>query len=179
MNVDVGTQARAHEPRAGRVRLPDRRAGLLLTVVGLPLLTGGPAAAAGTPRGRQLPADLPPRGRRRRGAWAGPARPCWRPSTSFLLVNWFLTPPYYTLAVANRDTTVELVVFILVAVLVSVAVEAGARARQAAERHAVESRLLSELGAVEIGDGSVTTVLERVQALFTMDAVALRHAVPG
>ena len=98
---------------------------------------------------------------------------------SFLLVNWFLTPPYYTLAVANRDTTIELVVFILVAVLVSVAVEAGARARQAAERHAVESRLLSELGAVEIGDGSVTTVLERVRALFTMDAVALRHAVPG
>ena len=79
---------------------------------------------------------------------------------------------------ASRDTAVDLVVFVLVAVLVSVAVEVGARARQSAERHAVESRLLSELGAVEISDGSVTTVLGRVQALFAMDAVALRHASP-
>ena len=98
--------------------------------------------------------------------------------SSFLLVNWFLTPPYYTLAVANRDTAVDLVVFALVAVLVSIAVELGARARQAAERHSVESRLLSELGTVEIGHGSVTTVLERVQTLFAMDTVALRPASP-
>ena len=39
MNLDVGTEARAQEQRAGRVRLPNSRAGLLLTIVGLPLLT--------------------------------------------------------------------------------------------------------------------------------------------
>ncbi|MFL6078843.1 MAG: DUF4118 domain-containing protein [Ornithinibacter sp.] len=177
MNLEVGTAAPAPERRPARVRLPDGRAGLLLTVIGLPLLTA---------------ALLPLQGRLAVGSFlliyllavvviavlggAGPA--LLAAVGSVLLVNWFLTPPYYTLAVDNRDTTVELVVFTLVAVLVSVAVEAGARARQAAERQAVESRLLSELGAVEIGDGSVTTVLERVRALFTMDAVALRRPSP-
>lgn len=165
------------EQRPGRVRIPNTSAGLLLTIVGLPLLTAG---------------LLPLQGRLAVGSFlliyllavvliavlggAGPA--LLAALASFLLANWFLTPPYYTLTVANRDTAVDLVAFILVAVLVSVAVELGARARQAADRHAIESRLLSELGAVEFGDGSVATVLARVQALFTMDAVALRNAAP-
>jgi K+-sensing histidine kinase KdpD len=175
VNVDAGTQARANEPRAGRVRLPDGRAGLLLTFVGLPLLTV---------------ALLPLQGRLAVGSFlliyllsvvvvavVGGAWPALlAAATSFLLVNWFLTPPYYTLSVANRDTAVDLVAFFLVAILVSVAVELGARARQTADRHAIEARVLSELGAVELGDGSVTTVLGRVQALFAMDAVALRRA---
>jgi K+-sensing histidine kinase KdpD len=177
VNLDVGTEARAQEQRAGRVRLPNGRAGLLLTIVGLPLLTA---------------VLLPLQGRLAVGSFLliyllavvviavlGGAWPALLAAvTSFLLVNWFLTPPYYTLAVANRDTAVDLVAFVLVAVLVSVAVELGARARQAAERQSVESRLLSELGTVEIGDESVTTVLGRVRALFTMDAVALRNASP-
>ena len=177
MNVEVATQARASQGRPARIRLPDSRTGLLLTIIGLPLLTA---------------ALMPLQGRLAVGSFLliyllavvvvavlGGARPALLAAVgSLLLVNWFLTPPYYTLAVANRDTTVELVVFVLVAVLVSVAVEAGARARQAAERHSVESRLLSELGAVEIGDSSVTTVLERVRALFAMEAVALRHESP-
>jgi K+-sensing histidine kinase KdpD len=175
VNVDVGTHARANDQRAGRVRLPDSRAGLLLTLVGLPLLTL---------------ALLPLQGRLAVGSFlliyllsvvviavVGGAAPALLAAvTSFLLVNWFLTPPYYTLTVANRDTAVDLVAFVLVAILVSVAVELGARARQAADRHAIESRLLSELGAVELGDGSVATVLGRVRALFAMDAVALRRA---
>ncbi|PKW25622.1 sensor histidine kinase [Phycicoccus duodecadis] len=175
MNVVAGTEARAQPPRTGQVRLPHGRAGLVLTIVGLPLLTV---------------VLLPLQARLAVGSFlliyllavvviavlggAGPALSA--AVVSFLLVNWFLTPPYYTLAVANRDTAVDLVVFVLVAVLVSVAVELGSRARRAADRHFVESRLLSELGAVEFGDGSVSTVLERVRALFTMDAVALRKA---
>jgi len=42
---------------------------------------------------------------------------------SFLLVNWFLTPPYYTLAVENRNAGIDLFVFIVAAVVVSVTVE--------------------------------------------------------
>jgi K+-sensing histidine kinase KdpD len=178
VNLDVRAEARVQDSWAGRVRLPNGRAGLLLTIVGLPLLTA---------------VLLRLQGRLAVGSFlllyllavvviavvggAGPA--LLAAAISFLLVNWFLTPPYYTLAVASRDTAVDLVAFVLVAVLVSVAVELGARARQAAERQSVESRLLSELGAVEIGDGSVTTVLGRVRALFTMDAVALRHGEPN
>ncbi|MDQ1537838.1 MAG: two-component system, OmpR family, sensor histidine kinase KdpD, partial [Actinomycetota bacterium] len=51
---------------------------------------------------------------------------------SFLLVNWFLTPPYYTLAVENRNSAIDLFVFVVAAILVSVTVEVGARNREAA-----------------------------------------------
>jgi K+-sensing histidine kinase KdpD len=92
---------------------------------------------------------------------------------SFLLVNWFLTPPYYTLAVENRDSAIDLLVFVLAAVLVSVTVELGARNREAAERTRLESRLISELSSAEISGASLVAVLEQVRGLFGMSTVAL------
>lgn len=94
-------------------------------------------------------------------------------AASFLLVNWFLTPPYYTLTVASSDAAVDLVVFVLVAVVVSVTVDLGARHREAAERNRFESRLVSELGSAEISGVSTAAVLERVRLLFDMTTVAL------
>jgi two-component system sensor histidine kinase KdpD len=49
--------------------------------------------------------------------------------TSFLLANFFLTEPYYTLEIGSREHIVELVLFVVVGVLVSVTVEVGARNR--------------------------------------------------
>jgi K+-sensing histidine kinase KdpD len=92
---------------------------------------------------------------------------------SFLLVNWFLTPPYYTLAVENRDAAIDLLVFVLAAVLVSVTVELGARNRETAERTRIESRLISELSSAEISGASLVAVLEQVRGLFGMRTVAL------
>jgi K+-sensing histidine kinase KdpD len=92
---------------------------------------------------------------------------------SFLLVNWFLTPPYYTLAVENRDSAIDLFVFVLAAVLVSVTVELGARNRETAERTRLESRLISELSSAEISGASLVAVLEQVRGLFGMSTVAL------
>ena len=94
-------------------------------------------------------------------------------AASFLLVNWFLTPPYYTLTVASSDAAVDLVVFVAVAVVVSVTVDLGARHREAAERNRFESRLVSELGSAEISGVSLAAVLERVRLLFDMTTVAL------
>jgi len=98
---------------------------------------------------------------------------------SFLLVNWFLTPPYYTLAVESRDAAVNLGVFVLAAVLVSVTVELGARNRGTAERTRVESRLISRLGSAEISETSVMAVLEQVRGLFGMATVALVDPARG
>jgi K+-sensing histidine kinase KdpD len=101
---------------------------------------------------------------------------------SFLLVNWFLTPPYYTLAVENRNATIDLVVFIVAAALVSVTVELGARNRGTAERNRIESRLISELSSAEISEASLVAVLEQVRGLFGMSTVALvdpSHADPA
>jgi K+-sensing histidine kinase KdpD len=92
---------------------------------------------------------------------------------SFLLVNWFLTPPYYTLAVENRDATINLVVFIVAAGLVSVTVELGARNRGSAERTRTESRLITRLSSAEISEASLVAVLEQVRGLFGMTTVAL------
>jgi K+-sensing histidine kinase KdpD len=92
---------------------------------------------------------------------------------SFLLVNWFLTPPYYTLAVENRNAAIDLVVFVVVAVLVSVTVDVGARNREAATRTRMESRLISRLSSAEPSGASLVAVLEQVRGLFGMDTVAL------
>lgn len=98
---------------------------------------------------------------------------------SFLLVNWYLTPPYHTLAVENRDAAVDLIVFVLAAVLVSVTVELGARNREAAERTRIESRLISQLSGAEISGASLVAVLEQVRGLFGMSTVALVDPARG
>ncbi|MEO6144629.1 MAG: DUF4118 domain-containing protein [Dermatophilaceae bacterium] len=92
---------------------------------------------------------------------------------SFLLVNWFLTPPYHTFAVENRSSAIDLIVFVLAAILVSVTVELGARNREAAERTRIESRLISQLSGAEISGASLVAVLEQVRGLFGMSTVAL------
>ena len=53
---------------------------------------------------------------------------------AFGLANFFLTPPYRTLAVNDRDSVIELVVFLLVSVTVSVLVDLAARRQSAAQR---------------------------------------------
>ena len=69
---------------------------------------------------------------------------------SFGLANWFLTPPYHTLAVAESDSIVELVVFVVVAVIVSATVEIAARDRAAyQERLDAQAAATRELAAAD------------------------------
>ena len=97
---------------------------------------------------------------------------------SFLLANWFLTPPYYTFEVEGQDRLIELVVFVIVAALVSVTVDIGARDRVRAERNQMEARVLSRLTFGDGGEGSVQQVLEQVRILFGMSTVTLRQGGP-
>lgn len=57
---------------------------------------------------------------------------------SFLLANWFLTPPFRTLVVESTSEVIDLVVFLLVALTVSVTVDVAARRRAVAERRLAE-----------------------------------------
>ncbi|ROR72789.1 two-component system sensor histidine kinase KdpD [Bogoriella caseilytica] len=50
---------------------------------------------------------------------------------SFAAANLFLTQPYYTLHIDDRDTVLELVVFVVIAVIVSLVVEFASRERAA------------------------------------------------
>jgi K+-sensing histidine kinase KdpD len=92
---------------------------------------------------------------------------------SFLLINWFLTPPYNTLEVENRDSAIALFVFVVSAAVVSITVELGARNRESAERTRMESRLIARLSSAEFTGASLMAVLEQVRGLFGMRTVAL------
>ncbi|GGC03209.1 sensor histidine kinase [Cellulomonas carbonis] len=50
-------------------------------------------------------------------------------AVSFMLANWFFTPPFHTLAVDSRDSVVELAVFAAAAIVVAAVVELAARDR--------------------------------------------------
>ncbi|WP_461023275.1 sensor histidine kinase [Thalassiella azotivora] len=122
-----------------------RRTGLLLAVVGVPALT-----AALVPFRDQLPTAMTlivyllvvvvv--------AATGGLLPALVGSVlGVVLANWFLTPPYNTLAVARTESVVELVVFVLAGGAVSVVVELGARSRVAA---AAEQARADDLAAVD------------------------------
>jgi K+-sensing histidine kinase KdpD len=92
---------------------------------------------------------------------------------SFLLANWFLTPPYYTFVVESADQAIELVVFVVISVLVSVTVDLSARHRVSAERNRSEALLLSRLSATEVGGSSVEMLLEQIREIFGMTSVVL------
>lgn len=96
---------------------------------------------------------------------------------SFLLANWYLTPPYHTFVVQQRDQLIGLAVFIVVATTVSVTVELAARQRITAERSRIEAEVLARLTGAPVSDTSLAAVLTQVRTIFGMTSVALlqRH----
>jgi K+-sensing histidine kinase KdpD len=92
---------------------------------------------------------------------------------SFLLANFFLTPPYHTFDVEGRDSVIALVVFLLVAVTVSVLVDVGARSQAAAARSEAEATLLGRVAAEPLTESSVEDVLTEVATTFGLTSVAL------
>jgi two-component system sensor histidine kinase KdpD len=92
---------------------------------------------------------------------------------SFLL-NFFFTPPYYTLTISDANNALALFVFVLVAMLVSSAVDLAARRTRQAARAAAESRMLASLaGSVVGGEGALLEMLERVRETFGLSSVTL------
>jgi K+-sensing histidine kinase KdpD len=92
---------------------------------------------------------------------------------SFLLANFFLTPPYHTFNVESRDSLIALVVFLLVAVTVSVLVDVGVRSQAAAARSEAEATLLARVAAEPLTESSVEDVLADVATTFGLASVAL------
>lgn len=91
----------------------------------------------------------------------------------FVLANWFLTPPYYTLTVDEPGALTDLLVFVLAAALVSVTVEVGARNRASAERNRLQTHMVATLSSAEMRGVSVEQVLEQVRRVYGMRTVTL------
>ena len=98
---------------------------------------------------------------------------------SFLLVNWFLTPPYYTLAVENRDAADR-------PVRLRRGRGPGQRHRRAGCPEPGDSRAHPDrvapdlqLSSAEFSGASLVAVLEQVRGLFGMSTVALVDPAHG
>jgi K+-sensing histidine kinase KdpD len=159
-------------PNAGGLSRSRRRAGLVVSLLGVPLITAALLSVRGSLELDSvlliylLAVVLV--------AVVGGLTPALVAAlASFLLANWFLTQPYYTFAVEGRDRLVQLVVFVVVAVLVSITVDIGARDRVSAERNRMEARLLSRLTSSEIGAATVDGVLRQIMDLFELPRVEL------
>jgi two-component system sensor histidine kinase KdpD len=95
-----------------------------------------------------------------------------------LLLNFFFTPPLYTLGIASRENVITLVAMVLVAVLVALVVDRAARrAQQAAEARAEAALLASFSRTVLTGDDPLPRLLNRVREAFGLTTVAIlqRH----
>ena len=79
---------------------------------------------------------------------------------SFLALNFFYTPPLYTLSVRKTEDLVALVVFLLVSTVVGTLVSRANAQRQRAERREREARLLQHLGTRLLSGDSPGSVFE-------------------
>ncbi|UIX30256.1 sensor histidine kinase [Streptomyces sp. GQFP] len=91
-----------------------------------------------------------------------------------MLLNYYYTPPYHRLTIADPKNIVALVIFFGVAVAVASVVDLAARRTHQAARLRAESEILSFLaGSVLRGETSLEALLERVRETFGMESVAL------
>jgi two-component system sensor histidine kinase KdpD len=156
-------------------RLPTRRlaGGLLLTLVGLPLLT---AALTGLRGQVDLPSALllylllvvvvAVVGGFVPAAAAAVA--------AVLLANWYFTAPFHRFTIAKQTDVLALVVFIAVAGVVGALVDLAARRTAEAARARAEAEALARLGGTLLhGHDPLPELVEQLRVTFGLDSVAL------
>jgi two-component system sensor histidine kinase KdpD len=91
-----------------------------------------------------------------------------------LLLNWFFTPPFDTLAIDSSEQVVVLVVFLVVAAAVSWVVGVAARRTAEAARARAEAEALSGLAGATLAEHrTLTDVLAQVREVFGMREATL------
>ncbi|MFG3711734.1 DUF4118 domain-containing protein [Micromonospora sp. NPDC049460] len=95
-----------------------------------------------------------------------------------LLLNWFFTPPFYTLTIAEADNLLALGVFVGVAVAVSWVVDLAARRTREAARASADAQTLATVaGNVLRGQRPLPALLERLRETFALRAVSVLELV--
>jgi two-component system sensor histidine kinase KdpD len=95
-----------------------------------------------------------------------------------LLLNYFFTPPLYTLTIAERENVITLVAMVLVAILVALVVDRAARrAQQAAQARAEAALLASFSRTVLARSDPLPRLLDKIREAFGLTSVAIlqRH----
>jgi two-component system sensor histidine kinase KdpD len=164
-----GLPARAPMRPAGR-RVAS---GLLLALVGLPLLTA-------TLTGLRSQVDLPSALLLYLlvvvvAAVVGGFVPAAVAAVgAFLLANWYFTPPLHRFRIAKQADLLALVVFLAVAGVVSALVDLAARRTAEAMRARAEAEALARLGGTLLhGHDPLPELVEQLRVTFALDSVAL------
>jgi len=91
-----------------------------------------------------------------------------------VLLNYYFTPPLYTLTIADRNNAFALTTFVLVGGAVAFVVELAARRTAQAGRAEKEAEILVTLaGSVLRGESSVAALLERAKETFRLTSATL------
>ncbi|MGW5669210.1 DUF4118 domain-containing protein [Micromonospora sp. NPDC003776] len=91
-----------------------------------------------------------------------------------LLLNWFFTPPFHTLTIAEADNLLALGVFVGVAIAVSWVVDVAARRTREAARASADAQTLATVaGGVLRGERPLIALLDRLRETFALRAVSV------
>ena len=178
-DIDVHIVAHA---QAGKRRLPTlggslslrrRLTGVVLAVVGLPLLTWpltlarSPDALTNEVLAFQLFVVVV--------AVVGGIWPALLAAVGAgFFLDFFFVPPLYVIRIAEPSHAVTLIIFLIVAAIVSVVVDQAARRARAANRSAAESEVLvSVASGVISGTDAIEALVGRLREAFGMTSVAL------
>ncbi|WP_242889756.1 DUF4118 domain-containing protein [Actinomadura litoris] len=97
-----------------------------------------------------------------------------------LLANWFFTPPFHTLTIADAQNAFALAIFIGVAVAVSSVVDLAARRTRQAAQSSAEAETLGLLASSVLrGERALPALLERVRETFGVTSAALLERDDG
>jgi two-component system sensor histidine kinase KdpD len=93
---------------------------------------------------------------------------------SFLLLNYFFTPPIHTWTVAESENVLALVVFLIVAVTIALTVDTAVRhTREAALARSEAEALSAVAGSVLRGSRPLAALLEQLRESFGLDSATL------
>jgi two-component system, OmpR family, sensor histidine kinase KdpD len=97
-----------------------------------------------------------------------------------ILLNFFLTPPFYSFSIADVENVIAVAAMILVAVLVALVVDRAARRAQQAARARAEGALLASFArTVLTRTDPLPRLLQKVREAFGLGSVALLERVEG
>jgi two-component system sensor histidine kinase KdpD len=104
------------------------------------------------------------------GLWPAIVAALW----GSLLLNWFLTPPLYTVTIASPANALALLITVMVGAAVASVVDIAARRSQQARRASADAEILSILaGSVVRGQDTVEAILAQLRSTFGMESVTL------
>jgi two-component system sensor histidine kinase KdpD len=113
-------------------------------------------------------------------AAVGGSRPAYLAAVSgFLCANWYFTPPFHQLTIAEAEHAVALVVFLGVAAVVSHFVDTAARRSIEAGRARAEARTLARLAATTSEDDPLPSLLGHLRDAFGLQGAAVLRSEGG